>query len=243
MTTSLWAAKDAFVGDWKLDASRTSLPDQMTVSSVSGNKYVFNFQGTPETIAVDGTDQPGLAGTTLAVTEVGADSWKVVRKKDGRVLLTANWKLSPDGNTLADEFKAIKSDRPVYTLNYLYKRTAGTSGFAGTWTSHSFTTSSVLPLKVQPFEKDGLSFIDSFQEVTRNVKFDGRDYPDAGANIPAGFVSSARRVDDRTLEITDHFKGRVVDTQQVQLSPDRKTLTITFRAGEAEPNIFVYERR
>ena len=52
----------------------------------------------------DGTDQLGLAGTTLSITIEGPDSWKVVRKQEGRILMTAYWKLSKDGNTLTDNY-------------------------------------------------------------------------------------------------------------------------------------------
>jgi hypothetical protein len=42
----------------------------------------------PETIVVDGTDQPGHYGTTLSVVSEG-DTWKVIRKKDGRMQISA----------------------------------------------------------------------------------------------------------------------------------------------------------
>lgn len=84
-----------FVGEWKLNPSRSKLTDQMKVGSISTNKYVFDFgDGAAETIAADGTDQPGNSGTTLSVAVERPDSWKVVRKKEGRTLLTAAWKLS-----------------------------------------------------------------------------------------------------------------------------------------------------
>src|SRR5215470_8954630 len=107
VTGTLTAAEDPFVGDWKLNLSKSKLSDVMKVESVSANKYTFNLGGGPETIVVDGTDQPGDSGTTLSVTAEGPDAWKVVRKKDGRTLLTANWRLSKDGNTLMDNFNAI----------------------------------------------------------------------------------------------------------------------------------------
>jgi hypothetical protein len=97
---ALSASNDAFLGEWKLNSSKSKLIDVMKVASVAGNKYAFDFGGgSAETIAVDGTDQPGIAGTTLSVAIEGPDSWKVIRKKDGRILLTAFWKLSKDGNT------------------------------------------------------------------------------------------------------------------------------------------------
>src|SRR5215472_17681394 len=85
-TGALWAADAPFVGNWKLNPSRSKLTDEMKVESVGPNKYAFDFGGgSPETVVTDGTDQPAGFGTTLSVTVVGPDSWKVVRKKDGRM--------------------------------------------------------------------------------------------------------------------------------------------------------------
>jgi hypothetical protein len=243
-TSALWAADDPFVGEWKLIPSKSKLTDQMKVESVAGNKYAFDFGGGPETIAADGTDQPAGFGTTLSVTIEAPDSWKVVRKKDGHVLLTANWKLSKDGNTLMDDYTEFAPNGSASNVNYVYKRTAGTSGFAGTWESTSETVNSVFVIKFQPYEGDGLSFIDSSEGVTKNVKFDGKDYPNVGPNVPAGSASSARRVNQHTLEITGKFNGKVTNTQAIQLSSDGKTLTMTVHAaGRSEPNILVFERQ
>lgn len=166
---TLRAANDPFVGDWKLNPSRSKLTDQMKVLSVAANKYAFDFgDGTAEMITVNRTDQPGNFGTTLSVSIEGADSWKVVRKKEGRVLFTATWKPSKDGDTLTDDFTAIQPNGSPFSLKYVYKRMAGTSGFAGTWESTSETVNSVFMLQVRPYEGDGLSFIDPSQEETTN---------------------------------------------------------------------------
>jgi hypothetical protein len=178
-TGPLRAANDPFVGDWKLNQSRSKLTDQMKVQSIAGNKYAFDFgDGSAETIAVDRTDQPG--------------------KKEGRILLTATWKLSKDGNTLTDDFTAIQPNGSPFNLKYVYKRMAGTSGFAGTWESTSETVNSVFVLQVRPYEGDGLSFIDPSQEETKNMKFDGKDYPTVGPNVASGSASSVRRVNQNT---------------------------------------------
>jgi hypothetical protein len=242
---ALWAVNDPFVGEWKLIPSKSKLTDQMKVESLAGNKYAFDFGGGPETIAADGTDQPaGYGGTTLSVAIAAPDSWKVVRKKAGRVLLTANWKLSKNAQTLTDDFTAIGSNGSPSNVKYVYKRTAGTSGFAGTWESTSETVNFVFVLQVRPYEGDGLSFIDPTDEVTKNVKFDGKDYPNVGANAAPGSVSSVRRVNERTLEMTDKLNGKVADTQEIKLSSDRKTLTMTVHtAGRTEPNVLVFERQ
>jgi hypothetical protein len=242
---ALWAANDPFVGEWKLNPSKSKLIDQMKVESVGGNKYAFDFGGGPEAIAVDSTDQPGAGGTTLSVTAEAPDAWKLVRKKDGRVLITGNWKLSKDGNTLTDDFTFFpRNGSPASNVKYTYRRTAGTSGFAGTWEGTSDTVNAVIVVKVQPYEEDGLSFVNPSEEETTNVKFDGKEYPNVGPNVSPGSVSSARRVNASALEITDKFNGKVTGTRQVQLSSDRKTLTITVHTpGRREPNILVFERQ
>jgi hypothetical protein len=241
----VWAANEPFVGEWKLDSSKSKLTDQMKVESVAGNKYAFDFGGgSAETIAVDGTDQPGLAGTTLSVTIEGPDSWKVVRKKDGHILLTGIWKLSKDGNTLKDDYTEFGQDGSNSNVKYVYQRTAGTAGFAGTWEGTSETMNAAIVLKVQLYDGNGLSFINASEGATTSVKFDGKDYPKAGPNVTAGSTCTARRVNEDTLEMTDKFNGKITDTRQIQLSTDRKTLTMTVHIpGRREPDILVFERQ
>jgi hypothetical protein len=245
MAAALCAANDPFVGEWKLNPSKSELSDVMKVESVGGNKYAFDFGGgSPETIVVDGTDQPGDGGTTLSVTGEGPDSWKVVRKKAGRILITGIWELSKDGKTLRDDFTFTGPDGKSSNVKYVYERTAGTSGFAGVWEGTSETVDAVFVLKVQPYQGDGLSFITPTGGVTKNVKFDGKDYPNEGANVVPGSVSSARRVNEHSLERTDKVGGKIVDTRQIELSSDLKTLTMTVHnAGRRHPDILVFERQ
>ena len=161
ITTSLRAADNPFVGKWKLNGSKSRLPDEMKVKKVSANKYAFGFEGGDyaETIVADGTDQPGVFGTTFSVTVEGPNNWKVVRKTDGKILLTANWKLSEDDNTLDDDFTFIQPNGSKFNVYYVYKRTAGGPGFDGTWESTSETVNSVFELQIQPYESDGVAFI------------------------------------------------------------------------------------
>ena len=210
LTATLWAATDPFVGDWKLNPSNSKLVDHMKVESLGDNKYAFDFGGGPESIVVNGTDQNGAFGTMLSVTVEGPDTWKVVRKKDGRMLLTANWKLSQDGNTLTDNYTEFGPNGSPSTVNYVYNRTTAGAGFAGTWETTMPMTSSFM-LQVRPYEGNGLSFIRSPQD-TRNLKLDGKDYPVESRGVPPGSTSSARRVDERTLEITDRVNGKVTRT-------------------------------
>ena len=85
---------------------------------------------------MDGSDQPGFGGTLLPVKPAAPDTWIVERKKDGRLLLKATWKLSKDGRTLTDYFREFEADGATLSMDYLYQRVGGGSGFAGRLAEH-----------------------------------------------------------------------------------------------------------
>jgi len=178
----------------------------------------------------------------VTVSVNAPDQWTFVRKKDGRVLVTGVWTLSKDGTTLNDHFTAARPSGDTTSLDYVYKRTGGGAGFAGTWVSSSEQVNSVIVLKVREWEGDGLSFISQGGGGTKNVKFDGKDYPNVGA-VVEGVTASANRVNERTVDITDKISGKVRGTEEISVSDDGKTLTITVHIpGRSEPDMQVFER-
>jgi hypothetical protein len=239
-----WAAESPFIGEWKLDSSKSRMPDEMKVEREGANKYAFDFgAGGAESIVVDGTDQPGSGGTLLSVNAEAPDTWIVERKRGGQLLLKATWKLSKDGSTLTDYYREFESDGSTLSVDYVYQRTGGGSGFAADWQSIKETMNSLFLIQVKEFQGDGLSFI-TRPGKTRNVRFDGKDYPNEGPNVGRGASSSIRRVDERTLVITDKTAGKVTDTETIVLSGDLKTLTITVNVpGRDKPNVIVLERQ
>ena len=170
LTSSVWAGNDPFVGKWKVNPSKSKLNDEMKVEVAGANRYAFTFgPGQVDTVVADGSDQPGLGGTTLSVTMKGPNSWEVVRKMNGRTFIRAHWTLSEDGKTLHDAFTQYLPDgttlfsQPLPNgstlfLPYVYERTAGDSGFVGTWDSESAKVTEGIELQIQPYEGDGLSF-------------------------------------------------------------------------------------
>ncbi|QNI34586.1 hypothetical protein H7849_12210 [Alloacidobacterium dinghuense] len=242
LTSTLWAADDPFTGKWKLNPSRSKLTDQMKVEALGANRYALNFSGdNVETVVADGTDQPGLFGTTLSVTIDSPNSWKVVRKTDGRIIIIGIWKLSEDGNTLTDNFTGYRANGSTVNLHYIYKRTAGTPGFPGTWESTTEQVDSTYEIQIQPYQQDGLSFINPGD--IKSIKFDGKEYPSSGSSAVPGSTTSGQRINDQTLKVTEKIKDKLMDTQQIELSPDHNTLTMTiYDPGRSKPNILVFER-
>jgi hypothetical protein len=258
MTGTASAAIDPFVGKWKVNPSKSKLYDEMKVEVAGANRYAFTFgPGQVDTVVADGSDQPALSGTTLSITAKGPNSWEVVRKIKGRTLITARWTLSKDGKTLNDAFTQYLPDgmtlfsQPLPNgstvfMPYVYQRTAGNSGFIGTWDSDSATVKAGIELVIQPYEGEGLSFKRSDEEKPKMIKLDGNDHPDLNPNGgDKGAAYAGRRVDEHTLEIAEKSAGKITATRQIEVSKDLKSLTVTVRlVGQSYPqSILVFERQ
>jgi hypothetical protein len=229
-TGTLWAADDPFVGKWKINPSNSKITDEMKVEAVGENKYAFTFvPGAVDTIVADGADHPTPDGTTLSVTVEGPNNWKVVRRKDGRMIISAIWTLSADGKTLVDDFTQYPPDGSPINVRLTCQRSAGSSGFTGTWDSVSSSgLDSNIELEIRPYQGDGLTLISPVAGGTQNIKFDGKDN---------------RRVDQRSLELTNTSKGQTRVTQ-IEVSADLKTLTINIYLASAKQlgTILVFDR-
>jgi hypothetical protein len=238
------ATENPFIGEWKLDTSRSRMPDEMKVESKGGNTYSFDFGGGVEMIVVDGTDQPGgYGGTTLSVKADAADTWIVERKKGGQSLIKATWKLSKDGNTLTDYYRQSVGDGSTLSMDYVYQRNGEGSGFVADWKSIKETMNSPFALEVKAYEGDGLSFILPALHDTKSAKLDGADYPNQGTNAGSGSSCSIRQIDERDLEMTDKAGGKVAETREIKVSADGKTLTMVIRAtGRDDQDVLVFER-
>jgi hypothetical protein len=238
------SAQSPFIGQWNFDSSKSRTPDEMKVQSQGGNKYTFDFGGGAETILADGTFQPGFQGTLLSAEQQAPDTWIVARKKDGKLQLRATWKLSADGNTLTDYYREFEPDGSTLSLDYVYQRVGGGSGFAADWQSIKETRNTPLSMEVKAYEGDGLSFITPEQHRPENMKFDSQDHPEEGSNPEQGPAISARQVDEHHLGVTHKYNGKVTGTEDVALSADLKTLTITLRfTGRDKPDVMVYQRQ
>ena len=240
----------SFVGKWKLDPAHSRLTDQMKVESAGPNTYHLIFSGdNVESVVADGTDQPGLFGATLAIIVQDPNHWKVVRKTKGRTTIIGLWQLSPDGKTLTDDFTGYRDNGTTSNLHYIYQRIAGpapdgkTSGFAGTWESTTEDVNSTQEIEIKPFERDGLSFINAGGQVVQSLHFDGKDYPGSGSGAPQGYASSGHRLNDRTIDRIDNVNGKILYSQQIEVAPDGKNLTMTVHIpGREKPDVMVFNR-
>ena len=241
---SMCAADDPFVGKWKLNADKSQFTGfREEIKDLGGNKYEFKFGDDTEMIVADGKQQPSKYGGTWAIKKDSANQWTETHEHGGKVTSTSTWMLSDDGNQLTIQTKGTRADGSSFTENMSSKRVGSGSGLTGTWESTQ-AQFAIPDWEIKAWGTDGLSFTTPSENEHLDMKFDGKDYTDRGPRAAPGSTSSGKRVDNHTIEMTDKMKGKVMDTSELKVSDDGKSLTLTMHfSGIEKPGIFVYEKQ
>lgn len=242
--STLSASEDPFCGKWKLNMEKSQFAgDQVKIQDLGVNKYKWTVGNVSDTITYDGTDQPVHFGRTISMAAEGTNSWKMVIKKEGRVLSSMTHTISDDGKTQTIKGTETKPDGTTSDFNAVWKKVAGGSGWGGTWEETDVKFSSADEWDIEPYDGDGLTFNTPAYQDTLSMKFDGRDYEEKGPNVAHGSMSSGKRVNAQTLEVTDKVKGEVMDHTEYKVSPDGKTLTLTIHeTGQPKALTIVYDK-
>ena len=244
-TANLMAADSAFVGNWKLNTDKSKFTGlQEKIEDLGGNEFKFTFGDDMETIVMDGKEHPTKYGYMWSVTPDGTSKWKSVHSKDGKVTSTAIWTVSDDGQMFTAATDGTRADGSTYKNKFKAKRIAGTAGLAGTWESTEMKLGAPANWEIQSFGGDGMSFLTPANKERDDVKFDGKDYESQGPRVAPESTVSGKQIDERTIELTDKLKGKVIETDHLELSADGKTLTVTLNfPGVDKPETDVYERQ
>jgi hypothetical protein len=239
----LSAADDPFCGTWKLNKDKSQVVGlREEITDVGNNTYKFKFGDDTQTIVLDGKQHPSKYGGTWSVKQDGPKQWTMVMEHGGKVDRTETWTLSDDGNQMNMDAKGTRPDGSNYSETMNVKRISGGPGMLGTWESAQAQFAAT-DWEIKAWGSDGLSFVTPAYSEHLDIKFDGKDYPDHGPRVSPGSTSSAKRPDPNTIEMTDKIKGKVMDTQDMKVSDDGKTLTVTVHfPGEEKTQTYVYEK-
>jgi hypothetical protein len=122
------------------------------------------------------------------------------------------------------------------------ERVSGGPGLAGKWKTSNVKSDSPESMELV---SEGDRFIFKFPDMhaSCDAAFDSKDYICTGGMIPAGFSIALRKTGDRTFDITEKMKSKVVYTGSYTLSTDGRTLTLVATpAGTSEKVKIVYDR-
>lgn len=241
---TLRGADDPFYGKWKLNMGQSQFAgDQIKIQDLGDNKYKWTVGNRSDTITFDGSDQPVHFGRTISMAAEGQNNWKMVIKKDGRVLSSMTHSISEDGKTQTIKGTETKPDGTSSDFNVVWKRVSGGSGLAGTWEETDVKFTSPDEWDIESYDGDGLTFNTPAYQDTLSMKFDGKDYEEKGPDVAPGSMSSGKRVNAHTLEVTDKVTGEVMDHTEYKVSPDGKRLTLTIReTGQPKALTIVYDK-
>ncbi len=241
---TVWAADDPFCGKWKLNVEKSNFAGEQTkIEDLGGNKYKWTSGNVSDTITADGSDQPVRFGRTISIAPEGANNWKMVIKKDGKVLSSMTHTVSEDGKTQTIRGTETKPDGTTSDFNVVEKRVGSGSGWGGTWESIDVKFTSPDEWDIEAYAGNGLTFNTTAYQDILSMKFDGKDYEEKGPNVAPGSTSAGKRVNPHTLEVTDKVKGQVMDHTKFEVSQDGKTLTLKIReTGQPKTLTIVYDK-
>lgn len=241
---TLWASDDPFCGKWKLNMEKSQFTgDQIQIQALGGEKYKWTVGTVSDTMTYDGTDQPVHFGRTISMAPEGANSWKMVIKKDGRIISSMTHTIADDGKTQTIKGTETKPDGTTSDFNVVWKKVGGGSGWGGKWEETDVKFTSPDEWEIAPYEGDGLTFKTAAYQDVLSMKFDGKDYEEKGPNVAPGSASSGKRLNAHTLDVTDKVKGEDMDHTKFEVSPDGKTLTLTIhQAGQQKTQTIIYDK-
>jgi len=119
----------------------------------------------------------------------------------------------------------------------------GLFGASQSVSEDSQETGKPLKLVIEPFGKEGLSFVSPDYDRL-DMNFDGKSYSAKGPGITKPSTASGKRISTNLIQIENQEDGKLEETTEYRISEDGKTMTIVVRPA-ASPAVFtnVYDRQ
>jgi hypothetical protein len=225
-------ASSAFDGTWKtrMDSMKvTGTPD--TFQIVNG-VYTCSTCTPVIRVRTDGVPHP-VSGhpyyDSVAVTIVNPTEVQIVDRQVGREVYDMSYSVSSDGTTLTarlTDHTGAQAAAVAFTARRVAAAPPGAHAVSGSWQADQMSAANDA-LRTITFRMTADDFSMQWNGQSYDAKFDGAEYPVSGD--PGNTTVSLRRVDDRTVEETDHRNGQVTDEIRLSAAADGHTLVITDR--------------
>jgi hypothetical protein len=221
-------AAGAFDGTWKVDMNHVQSSKKPFVYVIGGGSYTCSSCAPAYTVKADGKDQPvtGHDFDTAAVT-VTPTSVTVVAKLKGKTLSSDKTEVSADGKTATVNVSYYSGAEPVAVkviLTNVAPPAAGDNALSGSWVeSKVVSVSDAGAVVTYQITDDGFTMSGNGQSYS--AKFDGKKYPITGD--PTNTMVKLKRVSPTEVVESDYSKGKLVETTQMTVSADGKTLRVS----------------
>jgi hypothetical protein len=223
-------ASSAFDGTWKTRTDSMRVTGKPDVIAIVDGTYTCSSCNPEVKIQADGVDHKVAGQDTYdskTVKVVDPKTVEVTNKLAGKVVGTATRTVSADGATLTVKFTDYSGAKPA-TGTFTEKRVAaaapGAHAISGSWQAGQMGEANDA-MRTVSYEMKGDHFIMHWNGQSYDAKFDGKEYPITGDLTQT--VVTLKRIDDNTVEETDHRMGKVTDQIRLAASKDGKTVDVT----------------
>jgi len=242
---SLTAADLPWVGQWKVNVAKSNYGEwTVTYADAGPGEMQATMDGMTMKFKMDGKDYPDPVGGTSAWKQIDASGWETVNKLKDKVLNTEASRLSADGKTLTVVAKGTRPNGKAFENEYVYTRVSGGPGLPGKWKTSKVSYSGPSVVDIAAYETDGLALRVEDWGMTWNAKFDGKDNPVKGPNVPDGVTIALKRTGPKSLDYVQKQNGKELYKGTWTVSADGKTITIVDAAvGTNEKTTSAYDRQ
>jgi hypothetical protein len=229
---ALAAGAGPFDGTWKsrLDQAKFSEKPRNIVIDANGT-YTCTTCVPPIEVKANGTDQ-AVTGhdyyDTVSVSMLDYATYRVIRKKAGKVMLEEQYTVSSDKNTLEVKFVDRTGTQRIIgdlLLARVGPAPAGSHSASGSWQLTKVRSMSDSGITVTLLSTpDGIKLTTPTGQ-SYDAKFNGKPVLQSG-DIGNTMVS-LKKLGPREFEETDKRNGKVTDVTKFKVSADGKTMTLT----------------
>src|SRR6202451_2596035 len=220
-------AGTGFDGPWKTNMDSLKAMGKPFVLVLTPGEYTCSSCNPPYTVTADGAEHR-VSGQayfdTAKVRVTGPSSAEIVLKQGSKELVRFSDAVSADGATLTSKVTNHVGAQTVtdeLTAKRVAAAPADSHPLSGSWVEQQHMAGDLRPVQYR-MTADGFQM--RWNGQSYDAKFDGKEYPVAG-DLGKTTVS-LKKIDDATVEETDHRQGKVVDEIRLALAKDGNTITV-----------------
>jgi hypothetical protein len=222
-------AASPFDGTWKTNLDSMKVSGKPDVYLLANGEYACSSCVPELRVKADGAEHKvsGHAYYDTAMVKVtGPSSEEIVLKQGGKEFAHISESVSADGKTLTSKFTNHVGEQTITGVTTEQRIAAGPAGshpVSGSWQQDQIQGNDAM--RTVRYSMTPERFSMHWNGQSYDAKFDGKEYPVVGD--PGHTSVSLKRIDDNTVEETDHRQGKVVDEIRLAAAKDGKTIAVT----------------
>jgi hypothetical protein len=219
-------AGTGFDGTWKTNMESLKTTGKPLVLLLAGGEYTCSSCNPPYTVKADGAEHKVTGQAyfdTAKVKVTGPNSAEIVLKQGSKEIVRFSDTVSADGTLTSKVTNHMGAETATdeLTAKRVAAAPADSHPLSGSWVEQQHVAGDLRPVQ---YRMTAEGFQMRWNGQSYDAKFDGREYPVAGD--PGKTTVSLRKIDDATVEETDHRQGKVVDEIRLALAKDGNTITV-----------------